>query len=419
MRKALDITLNDLRLFFRSRGNVVGLVIVPVTLTLVVGVFLPTGDGEDARLRVDVVDHDASRQSVEFLDTLRRVNGSLVLCPMDNDAEDVCNLGDEFRFDTAWATQRVQESDSLAMIEIPAGFGARVQAFEPVEILYLSDETFTAPGFIRQAVAAAIQRVNGAVVASRVGTDVAQELGVVPAGGDGRAQFVRGVYERAAALWDEDPVRVTYELTAQDVQDANSGSTAGFGQSVPGMGTMYAMFTVFGGMIGLVGERKLGTLQRLVVMPVTRAQLLGGKILSRLTLGLIQYLVVFAVGFLVGLEIGDPLALLMVMLSFLLAATAFSFALGTRLQTEAQANGLANLLGLTLAPLGGAWWPLEIVPPFMRVIGHASPVAWAMDGFQALIFENGGVGDVLLPVVVLLLFAVVCFGIGIRRFRYV
>ena len=33
---------------------------------------------------------------------------------------------------------------------------------------------------------------------------------------------------------------------------------------------------------------------------------------------------------------------------------------------------------------------LEIVPDFMRNIGHFSPVAWAMDGFYALLFNSGG-----------------------------
>ena len=72
----------------------------------------------------------------------------------------------------------------------------------------------------------------------------------------------------------------------------------------------------------------------------------------------------------------------------------------------------------TLAPLGGAWWPLEIVPNFLRVIGHASPVAWAMDGFHILIFENGTFGDILVPLSVLLVLAVAFFIIGSWRFKY-
>jgi hypothetical protein len=41
-----------------------------------------------------------------------------------------------------------------------------------------------------------------------------------------------------------------------------------------------------------------------------------------------------------------------------------------------------------------------------------------MDGFNALIFENGDLQAVIIPILVLLVIALVCFGIGIWRFRY-
>jgi ABC-2 type transport system permease protein len=71
-----------------------------------------------------------------------------------------------------------------------------------------------------------------------------------------------------------------------------------------------------------------------------------------------------------------------------------------------------------LAPLGGAWWPLEITPQFMQIIGHISPIAWAMDGFRSLIFYGGTLTDVLLPVAVLLGASLVFLVIGARYFRY-
>jgi ABC-2 type transport system permease protein len=75
-------------------------------------------------------------------------------------------------------------------------------------------------------------------------------------------------------------------------------------------------------------------------------------------------------------------------------------------------------MGMTLAPLGGAWWPLEIVPDFMKTIGHLSPIAWAMDAFQEMMFYNGGVLDILPMLGVLLIMAAAFFGFGVWRFRY-
>jgi ABC-type multidrug transport system permease subunit len=417
MRKVFDIAITDLRLFFSSRGNLVGLLLLPIAMTAVVGVALSGGSGPSS-VQIDVVDHDQSELSNQFLDAIRSANSSLVLCPIDNDEEDICEFDDELSLDIAQAVERLEESTTFAVIEIPAGFEDAVRSFKLVNVGYLSDESLSAPGFIQQAVDAALQRINGAVVASRVGTYVLEETELYPFTQEELKDFSNSTYDRAIKLWGENPVSVSFELTA--AEEAESGSSVdGFGQSIPGMGSMYVMFTVFGGMVTLVGERKQWTLQRLVVMPVSRAQLLGGKILGRFILGLLQYVAVFAVGIVVGLNFGeDLLALFLTMVIFTLAATSLSLALGTRVKSEEQAGGLTNLLGLILAPLGGAWWPLEIVPEFMRIIGHISPIAWAMDAYRSLIFENGDLSTILIPLAVLLGFSLVCFGIGISWFKY-
>jgi ABC-2 type transport system permease protein len=105
-------------------------------------------------------------------------------------------------------------------------------------------------------------------------------------------------------------------------------------------------------------------------------------------------------------------------LTFTLAATALGLALATVVRTSAQAQGISLLMGLTLAPLGGAWWPLEIVPDFMRIIGHISPIAWAMDAFHELMWYDGTLVDILPMLGVLLGMAVVFFAWGALMFKY-
>jgi ABC-2 type transport system permease protein len=418
MRNVLEITRNDLRLFLTQRGNLISLLLVPVMMTLVVGIFTSREDSPRL-LQVDIIDHDESELSMQFIDSLRRVNESLILCPMDNDEENICNLEEAVPLDEQQAISRVEDSTTLAMIEIPAGFGAAVKNFEPVEMIYRSIKDFAAPGYIRQAVEAAIQRVNGAAVASMVGSGVLVDASIEDLSDNEQKESETALYQRASGLWEEDLVKVRFQLSTQDVEEPASNLQDGLGQSVPGMGSMFVMMTVFGGMTALVVEKKQWTLQRIATMPVSRRQLLGGKILARFVLGILQYLVVFIVGIIASIRFGDDLvALFLVMISFTLAATALSFAIGTRVKNEAQASGLSLLLAITLAPLGGAWWSMELVPDFMRIIGHVSPIAWAMDGFNTLIFENGDLGTVLLPILVLLAVALVCFGIGIWRFRY-
>ena len=418
MRKILQIVRNDLRLFFSSRGNLISLLLVPIVMTVVVGVFTGGVSNEPETMLVDVLDEDASTLSSQLLDSIREANTNLALCPPDNDAADRCALAEVNQLDLELSRARVAEGITEAMIVIPPGFESSVRSFEPVQVSLYTRDTAGTPGPVEQALNAAIQRVNGASVAARTGSSLVSRNELLT-DDESLREFEGAVYEQAAKIWESQPAQVDFEYTGEQAPGGGLNLQAGLGQSVPGMGTVFVMFTVFGGMTALIVERSQWTLQRLAVAPLSRAQLLGGKILSRFILGAVQFLVVFAVGIAAGIQLGeDALALILVAFAYTLAITALSFALGTWLKNEAQAAGFSLLLSLVLAPLGGAWWPLEIVPKTMQVVGHISPVAWAMDAFHALIFNQGRLPDVIVPVAVLLGIAGVAFVWGVARFMY-
>ena len=411
MRTVFDIALNDLRIFFSNRGNLIWLVGVPVALTIVIGVAIPSNDGPSL-VPVDVIDHDQGPASALFIQSLRHANPNLLLCPMDNTTDDPCDMNEAETLDAALSLIRVEETDTLALIEIPEDFTARVSNLEPVAIRFVAVEDLTVPQFIQQAVDSALTRTNGALTAALIGSRLAAK--VEPDAIDD-TELAQSLRDRAAEIWAKDLIAVKYQLT----QSSSSGSVGGFGQSIPGIGSMFVLFAVLGGMALMIEDKRQWTMQRLASMPVTRSQLLGGKILGRFTLGMLQYLIIFAIGVVVGQSFGrDPLALILIMLAFALCVTALSFALGSFVKDVTQAAGLTNLLGISLAALGGAWWSLEVVPELMRTVGHISPVAWAMDGYTSLIFENGDLGTVYPSILILLGAAAVFFVYGVRRFRY-
>lgn len=415
MIKTLQVTLNDLRITFKDRAIWLNLVIIPVILIVIIGA-VNGGFGSDSqpRLLVDVFDADDSALSAQFLDTLRAINASLVVCPFDDGDEALCRLDGE-TLTPERARSRLDDRRIEAVLEIPVGFGEQTQAGQPVSIVYRSNDAPGQPSTLLQTVQAAVQRIASAATAAQVGGTVyAADFDF--ADDADRAAFEQDVYGRAAAIWSEVGSVVRYTQTAAQ-EDDDSGPN-GFSQSVPGMGSMYVMFTILGVTVFLIQERKNGTLQRLFTMPVSRVQLLSGKILARFTMGMIQYVVAFTAGVFLGVSFGkDPVALGLVMVSFTLCITALSFLFGSFVTTEQQAGSFSTLIVLTAAPLGGAWWPLEIVPDFMRIVGHISPIAWAMDAFNELMIYGGGLGDVLLPVGVLLAATAVMFGLAIIRFR--
>ena len=65
--------------------------------------------------------------------------------------------------------------------------------------------------------------------------------------------------------------------------------------------------------------------------------------------------------------------------------------------------------------LGGAWVPLEVTGPTFQAIGHLSPVAWGMDGFENIAARGLGISSVWLPVMALLGYAVLFFVLAVWR----
>jgi ABC-2 type transport system permease protein len=419
MRVIFDIALYELRILFADRGIWVNLVFIPIVISVAIAV--ATGGGGSsggARLRVDVLDDDHSARAEQMLTAVRDANTDIVLCPQDNNEDDVCALG-EAALTPELAQKRLEEETSLALIEIPAGFTESLDSGQSGTIRYRSNEDVTAPGYLLQAVQAAAQRVSGAQTAVSVANDVAAGMPYLQFQDEAdRAAFSEQVRAEAESLWASNPINVEFVQAAAQ-EETRSSMNRGFQQSIPGIGSMYVLFTVLPAAAALIRERKTWTLQRLAVLPISRAQILGGKMLSRFLLGMIQYAVMFGFGLVIGVRFGDePVALILLMIAFSVCVTAMALALTTLLRNEGQAVGITLLLSLTLAPLGGAWWTLDIVPEWMRTIGHISPIAWVMDGFHSLIFFDGSLSTVIVPILALLALAVVFFVYGVMRFKF-
>jgi ABC-2 type transport system permease protein len=162
-------------------------------------------------------------------------------------------------------------------------------------------------------------------------------------------------------------------------------------------------------------ERLGGTLQRALSLPVHRAALLGGKLLSAVIVGVLQVAVMFVIGALVfGMGLGDLLALLVLTIAMVAAATGIGLA--------AAALGISG--GALIAPLiigallGGCLVPIDFLPATIRTIGMVFPQSWARDGYQAVLARGQGLLQILPQIGILAAFAVVFFAIAVWRFDF-
>lgn len=426
MRAIWTIAENELRLIFKDRSVWLNLIIIPIAIAFAVGMAngaLSSGGDTTPSLPVDILDNDNTPTSTALIEAIGRANANLLLCSQTaQPQEDPCSLyeGEILPALTEEsANERLVNGTTLATLIIPAGFEGAVNGGN-AELVYRSDEEDNAPSYILQAVQAAVLEMGGVQVAANTAGEVLNALPALQLTSEQIATITDAARAEASALWQRTPARVTLSYTDETPTEAAAPTgQGGFRQSIPGIGTMYVMFAVLPAAVALMLERKQWTFQRTLTLPVTRAQFLGGKLLARFLYGMIQYGILFVFGAFLGVRYGnDPIALLLTMILFVFCMTAITLALTTLLRSAAQADSIALLITLTLAPLGGAWWSLDIVPGWMRTFGHLSPVAWAMDSYTSLIFFGGTLLDVLPYLGVLLLIGLVAFGFGMWRLRY-
>jgi len=188
-------------------------------------------------------------------------------------------------------------------------------------------------------------------------------------------------------------------------------------QNVPGFSVMFVMMGVlFGVAFGLHDEREWGAITRLLIAPIPRMSVLGGKLLARFVVGLVQLSLLFAYGHLVfGLSLGHaPVALALVMMAVVFSMTGFSLLVSAFARTREQVIPLGLTLIMVFCALGGCWWPLYQMPPWLRQVAQLTFTAWAMEGFHDVILRDRGVLDVLPAVGVLLAYGAVCLAGGAR-----
>ena len=191
-------------------------------------------------------------------------------------------------------------------------------------------------------------------------------------------------------------------------------------QNVPGFSVMFVMMGVlFGVAFGLHDEREWGTMTRLLIAPIPRMAILGGKLLARFLVGLLQLVLLFLYGHLLfDLSLGSaPVALGLVMAAVVFCMTGFSMLVAAFARTREQVIPLGLTVIMIFCALGGCWWPLYHMPPWLQQVAQLSFTTWAMEGFHDVILRDRGILDVLPGVGVLAAYGVLCLAAGVRLVR--
>jgi len=167
-------------------------------------------------------------------------------------------------------------------------------------------------------------------------------------------------------------------------------------------------------------EHMWKTWSRLRASSASPIEIVIGKAMPMIALGLIQVAVLLAVGVgVLALHLrGHLLALLAVAVAYVCCTVAIGVAITALVRTSQQLNAVGFLGATVLGAIGGALVPLSTLPGWVRSIAPATPQYWAMRAIRDLILDGRGPGSVVLPITILATFALAAGAIAVRRFDF-
>jgi ABC-type Na+ efflux pump permease subunit len=218
----------------------------------------------------------------------------------------------------------------------------------------------------------------------------------------------------------------TLGYTEVDVEGREVGPVGGFNAfdlQVPGFAVTFLLIGMLMGVsLALLDERDWGTLERLRSVAAPFAATLAGKLFARFVVGFIQMIVLFAAGWaLFGVSLGNaPAALMLPAAAIAFAGAAFGLVIAGLGSTRDAVLPVGAIVIMTMAAIGGCWWPIDFEPHWMRQMAIALPTTWTMQAFNDLIIRRLPAATAVVPSLVVAGFGVIYLAAGVvlsnRRF---
>ena len=409
----------------RDRAALALSFVVPIVFfTIFATIFGGSRDAGTRKLRLLLVDEDASERSARFVAALEAESAFAVYrTPRAETGEPP-----PARYDRASAEAAVRAGDAPVALIVPRGFGERKFSFGPsagerprIELLTDSSDPIAAQmaaGLLQKVVFSGLQ-------------DLYLEGGIDAL--DGVALFTPEQRERLGGLLE------TIRRPHGESEPASAGGAAmampieiethdlmGEGKKNPlvafyaaGLGVMFLLFTAAGAGGALIEERESGTLDRLLSTRVTMAQLLAGKLFYLASLGFVQLVVMFVWGWaLFDLELPGHLAGFVLMaIPTALVSSAFGLVLAAVCNTRKQLVAMSNLVILSISALGGSMFPRFLMPEALQQASLVMFNAWALEGFLDVFWREHGLVAILPEIAVLLAWTIGLFFVARRLAR--
>lgn len=360
MKAFVQLYLASLKEFLRERMTIFWTLAFPLVFIVLFGVLFSFGGDNQFNIGLVVEDEGATAQQVAAF--LRQVS-----------VFEISETGRESEL------AALREADRAAVIVLPAGLSDAVAAKQPTPIVVFYDP--------------ASQQTSQIVLT-----------------------ITRQVLEQVdRQLTGTQPAFVIQEETVQ----ASELRTIDF--LLPGILAMALMqLGLFGTAQPLVELRVQGVLRRLSATPLPRWTVLASQLAMRLTIALAQTVIIVAFGvllFQVPFQ-GNPVLLLAIVILGALTFISLGYLVAAFSKNQETASGISSLINFPMLFLSGVFFPVELVPDFLRPVIAIIPLTYLVDALRQVMIGTNPLFPLPVDVGVLLAWFAGSLVIAIRFFKW-
>lgn len=340
-KRMLTITKKEFIHLKRDKASLAIAIMMPIMMLILFG-FAVTSDVKNVKLVV--FDGDKTKESRALIEKFANSNYFQV--------SDIVNNYDKVE-------EYIDKGDAKVGLAIPDGFARDVRRKEAPKVQILVDGSD--PAIARTAAAYSMIIANNySLTISGIKSSQPFKLGLI----DARA-------------------RVLYNPMLESAKF-----------NVPGIiGLILQNITVILTAFAMVREKERGTIEQLIMTPVTSLELILGKLIPYVLIGFLDFLFVLALGYLIfDVAVRGSLILLIFFgLVFLISALAMGMLISTIAKTQLQAMQAAFAILLPSILLSGFIFPRESMPKIIYYIGNLFPITYFLEILRGIILKGIGI----------------------------
>lgn len=364
LNRLRELLKKEMRQMLRDPRMKAVIFVAPLIQLLVFGYAVNTDIRNTA---LYVVDHDKTAASRELVEVFAATGYFSIVGHSDRPAD---------------LARALDNGDAVVGIEIPVGFASDV-ARRTGTVQVLVDGTNSNTGTVAQGYAGQIVQ--------RYATDYMQHMGVLPSG---------GVDLRTRAWYNPELASRVY--------------------NVPGVvGVLVMLMGLLLTSLAVVRERELGTLDQLLVSPLSATELILGKTIPVLLVGLVQITLISCVAILwfkIPMR-GSVLVLLPAALLYILAGISLGLIISTISKTQQEAFMAMFLVLFPIIILSGFMFPVESMAPFFRGLSLLDPIRHFVEIVRSLFLKGEGFGGLWRQYIALAIIAASALAFAVLRLR--